>query len=118
MTTPAGISQEDDLELSAEFSTTSSSDPFGDSCFAQADNSIGELIVTAEDSAATCLNYWHIQRLPEPQQPQEIVVDPAGNNPVIVTSTAVGVNNSASSGLATNTFQILLAAEYKPMGHY
>ena len=58
--------------------------------------------MTAEDSAApTCLNYWHIQRLPEPQQPQEIVVDPAGNNPVIVTAAAAGANNSA--GLITNT---------------
>ena len=37
------IDQDDDLELSAEFSTTSSSDPFGDSCgaYPQADNSIG-----------------------------------------------------------------------------
>ena len=38
------IDQDDDLELSAEFSTTSSSDPFGDSCgaYPQADNSIGK----------------------------------------------------------------------------
>ena len=64
--------------------------------------------MTAEDSAApTCLNYWHIQRLPEPQQPQEIVVDPAGNNPVIVTSAAAGANNSA--GLITSTHSILVA---------
>ena len=110
MTRLSALYQDDELELSAEFSTTSSSDPFGDSCFAQADNSIGELIVTAEDSAATCLNYWHIQRLPEPQQPQEIVVDPAGNNPVIVTSTAAGANNSASAGLVTNTFQLPLTS--------
>ena len=40
----------------------------------------GELIVT--DDAT--LNYWHIQRLPEPQKPQEIVVDPAGINPVVL----------------------------------
>ena len=46
----------------------------------------GELIVT--DDSAT-LNYWHIQRLPEPQKPQEIVVDPAGINPVVLSGRSV-----------------------------